>query len=164
MRRFATHAAMMFALLLPMGCAASAEERLEQQDEISSELAHDLVHQLRARTDLRSLRLIVRPFEDNTAKEQTRTRRRRVYFGKGGSAPREFRDQLIDALSPRVRVVDSSTGVQRRVDGDWGPATRDAILIGTYTAPDNDMISFRAQVVDAETNTVLATIQRRWGS
>ena len=162
MRRFARLAPMIFALLLPVGCAASAEERLEQQDEISSELAQDLVRQLRARTDLRSLRLIVRPFEDNTAKEQTRIHRRRVYFGKGGSAPREFRDQLIDALAPRVRVVDSGSGVQRHVDGDWGPATRDAILIGKYTAPDDDMLSFRAQVIDAETNTVLATVQRRW--
>jgi hypothetical protein len=164
MRRFAKHAAMIFALLLPVGCAASAEERLEQQDEISDELAQDLVRQLRARTDLRGLRLVVQPFRDNTAKQQTQVKRRRVYFGKGGSAPREFRDQLIDALAPRVRVVDATSGTQRHAEGDWGPATRDAILVGTYTAPDDDMLSFRGQVIDAETKTVLATVQRRWDS
>lgn len=164
MRKLAKQAAMIFALLLPVSCAASAEERLEEQDEISSELAQDLVRQLRARTDLRSLRLVVQPFEDNTNREPTRVTRRRVYFGQGASAPREFRDQLIDALAPRVRIVDAKSGMQRPTDGDWGPSTRDAILVGIYTAPDDDMLMFRAQVIDAETKTVLATVLRRWDS
>ena len=156
--------ALMFAILLPIGCSTSTAERLEEQDEISSDLAKELVHQLRARTDLRSLRVVVRPFHDRTTKQETFVNRGRVYFGEAKTAPREFRDQLIDALATRVRVVDSESGMNRPTDDDWGPATRDAIMIGTYTTPDEDTLWFRAQVIDAETKTVLATVQRRWQS
>ena len=92
------------------------------------------------------LRLVVQPFEDETAKQKTKVRRRRVYFSREKSrAPSEFREQLIDALAPRVRVVDAESGMRR--PGHEGAGTREALLVATYSAPDDDVVSFRARVI-----------------
>ena len=156
------HYFLLLTLMLPLACT-STQERLEEQDELSRELAQDLVRQLRARTDLRSLRLVVQPFEDKTKGPKTQVKRRRIFFSKEKSkAPAEFREQLIDALAPNVRVVDAASGMRRPAADGSGLATREAILVATYSAPDDDLVTFRAQVIDAESKTVLATVQRRW--
>jgi hypothetical protein len=123
-------------------------------------MAGDLVVQLRERTDLRNLQVVVRRFEDRTRTDKTFVKRNRVYFAKGDKTPEEFRQELIEALSPHVRVVDRTASVQQPApSGDWGNPTRDALLEGEYTADAKHTVYLRARVVDAESRVVLATAE-----
>ena len=144
-------------LLLVGACTSARVETRENHEEISESMANELVHQLRERTDLRRLRVVVREFEDRTGAERTLTKDHRVYFSKAAT-PREFRQELIRALSPQVRVVDAASKIQQPPpSGEWGPATRDAILIGEYSADRKKTVYVRARVIDAESRVVLAT-------
>ena len=144
-------------LLFAAACTSAREETRENHEDVSSMMANDLVHQLRERTDLRSLKVVVRDFEDQTGAERTFTKRNRVYFSKS-ETPREFRQELIEALAPKVRVVDTASKIQQAPPSDgWGPATRDAILVGEYSADDKRTVFLRARVIDAESRIVLAT-------
>jgi hypothetical protein len=138
-------------------CTSAREETRENHEEISEAMANELVHQLRERTDIRSLKVVVRDFEDQTGAERTFVKRNRVYFSKS-ETPREFRQELIEALSPQVRVVDTASKVQQAPPSDgWGPATREAILVGEYSADEKETVYLRARVIDSESRIVLAT-------
>ena len=148
-------------LVLPLAtaCTSAREKTRENHEEVSDVMADEIVHQLRARTDLRSLKIVVRTFDDQTATERTTVKRNRVYFAKP-ETPREFRQELIEALSPKVRVVDPSSKVQRPApsgESEWGNPTREAFLVGEYTADDKKTVFLRARVIDAESQVVLAT-------
>jgi hypothetical protein len=144
-------------LLLLAACTSARERTRENHEEVSGRMAGELVHQLRERTDLRSLQVVVRDFDDRTGAERTFTKRNRVYF-KRGETPQEFRQELIEALAPQVRVVDPKATVRAAPPSDdWGPATREAILLGEYSADEKRTVYLRARVVDAESRVVLAT-------
>jgi len=147
-------------LILLAACTSAREKTRENHAEVSDQMADELVHQLRARTDLRSLQVVVRRFENRTQTDKTFVKRNRVYFAKGEKTPEEFRQELIEALSPQVRVVDRTATVQQPApQGEWGNPTREAVLEGEYTADAKDTVYLRARVVDAESRVVLATAE-----
>ncbi|MEM8882846.1 MAG: hypothetical protein AAGD14_02110 [Planctomycetota bacterium] len=151
-------------LLLPLAlaaCSSAREQTRENHHEVSIEMADRLVVQLRERTDLRRLKVTVRSFDDRTGSDRTYTKRNRVYFAKP-ETPREFRQELIEALAPQLRVVDSTAKVQQAppTDSDgWGPVTREAMLVGEYTADEDETVYLRTRVIDAESKIVLATAE-----
>jgi len=150
-----------FLILALAACSSARERAREDHAEVSERMASELVVQLRERTDLRSLKVVVKEFENRTGAERTYTRRNRVYFAKGETTPREFRQELIEALSPQVRVVDPGADVRQPPPrgGEWAEATREAFLVGEYTEDARKTVYLRARVVDGESKIVLATTE-----
>ena len=143
--------------LFAAACTSAREKTRENHEEVSDVMAEEIVQQLRARTDLRNLRVVVRDFEDHTGAERTYTKRRRVYWSRS-ETPREFRQELIEALAPQVRVVDTASKVQQAPPSDdWGIPTREAVLVGEYSADEKKTVYLRARVIDSESRIVLAT-------
>ncbi|MHC4937659.1 MAG: hypothetical protein ACYTHK_01660 [Planctomycetota bacterium] len=144
-------------LLFAAACSSAREKTRENHEEVSEVMAEELVGQLRARTDIRNLRVVVRDFEDHTGAERTHVKRNRVYFSKA-QTPREFRQELIEALAPQIRVVDTAAKVQQPPPSDdWGMPTREAVLVGEYSADAKKTVYLRARVIDTESRIVLAT-------
>ena len=54
--------------------------------------------------------------------------------------------------------MDTASKVQQAPPSDgWGPATREAILVGEYSADEKKTVYLRARVIDSESRIVLAT-------
>jgi len=151
--------AMISAILLgalATACSSAREQTMENHEEVSQAMATTLILQLEERSDVRRLRVTVQKFDDSTGASKTRVHRGKVYFARA-ETPSEFRQELIDALAPRLRVVDATSGLaQARPDTDSN-ADLHAVLVGEYTADDDDTVYLRTRIIDMENNVVLAT-------
>ena len=144
--------------LLVAGCSSSRELTLENHESVSQSMAASLVHQLEERSDLRHLHVTVKEFEDHTGAARTRVHRGKVYFAKT-ETPREFRTELIEALSPRVAVVDGTSGYAHATPTRLENGMRTAVLVGEYTADEKRTVYVRTRVIDLENKVVLATAE-----
>ena len=144
--------------LLAVGCSSSRELTMENHEEVSTMMAKSLVHQLEERSDLRHLHVTVKEFEDHTGKSKTYKHRGKIYFARA-ETPREFRTELIEALSPRLAVIDGVSGYAQGAPASAESGMRPAVLVGEYTADEKRTVYLRARVIDLNNNVVLATAE-----
>jgi len=144
--------------LLLAGCTSSRERTIENHEEVSQAMAKSLVHQLEERSDLRYLHVTVKPFEDHTGEAKTFKHRGKIYFARA-ETPREFRTELIEALSPRLAVVDGVSGYAQGAPASLETGMRPAVLVGEYSADDKRTVFVRTRVIDLQNNVVLATAE-----
>jgi len=144
--------------LLLVGCSSSRELTMENHEDLSRAMAKSLVHQLEERSDLRHLHVTVKEFEDHTGASKTRVHRGKVYFART-ETPREFRLELIEALSPRMAVVDGTSGYSQGAPASLEVGMRSAVLVGEYTADEKRTVYLRTRVIDLKNNVVLATAE-----
>ena len=121
--------------LVAAACTSARERTMENHQEVSRMMASTLIHQLEERSDVRRLRVTVQPFDDSTGASKTRVHRGKVYFARS-ETPSEFRQELIEALAPRVRVIDAKSGLAPAQPDMDSNAERHAVLVGEYTADD----------------------------
>ena len=143
---------------LATACTSAREETMENHEQVSEAMASTLIHQLEERSDLRRLRVTVQPFSDATGASKTRVHRGKVYFNRT-ETPSEFRLELIEALAPRLRVIDAKSGLTHIQPDTDSNADRHAVLVGEYSANEDDTVYLRTRVIDLENNVVLATAE-----
>ena len=147
-----------FVGALATACSSAREQTMENHEEVSQAMASTLIHQLEERSDVRRLRVTVRPFGDATGASKTRVHRGKVYFARS-ETPSEFRQELIEALAPRLRVIDATSGLAQVSPDTDSNADLHAVLVGEYTADDDDTVYLRTRVIDLQNNVVLATAE-----
>jgi len=139
-------------------CSSSRELTMENHEDVSHTMAKSLVHQLEERSDLRHLYVTVKEFEDHTGASKTHVHRGKVYFTRT-EKPREFRQELIEALSPRLAIVDGTSGYSHGAPASLEAGMRSAVLVGEYTADGSKTVYLRTRVIDLKNNVVLATAE-----
>jgi len=144
--------------LLAVGCTSAREQTMDNHESVSRQIAKSLVHQLEERSDLRHMHLTVKEFDDQTGASRTRVHRGKVYFAQS-ETPQEFRQELIEALSSRMAVVDGTSGYAQGAPASLETGMRSAVLVGEYTADGSKTVFLRARVIDTHNNVVLATAE-----
>jgi len=104
------------------------------------------------------MHLTVKEFDDHTGASKTLVHRGKVYFAKS-ETPQDFRQELIQALSSRMAVVDGTSGYAQGAPASLETGMRSAVLVGEYTADGSKTVFLRARVIDTQNNVVLATAE-----
>ncbi|MHC4953265.1 MAG: hypothetical protein ACYTGZ_05195 [Planctomycetota bacterium] len=159
MRHIATISSLLVLAWAVVGCTSAREATMENHEEVSRIMAKSLTHQLEERSDARRLHITVKEFDDHTGASKTRVHRGKVYFARS-ETPREFRSELIEALSKKLNVVDGSSGYSHANPiAGTAEGMNPAVLVGEYTADEKKTVFLRTRVIDLNNNVVLATAE-----